>query len=415
VDKNNPGAPALRSDEASAICLADPGGKTPLDEEIRKVQQPVRDPPEKVEEWIGLGGLWVRKARISADPGFYVNVEACVNAALGVEPGHPAALGLRGLALMNGHKFTEARTVAEEILRKEPKDPVALGIQSDASLELGQFDEAAKAAKLLMDLRPGMASYSRVSYLRWLQGDTANAKILIREALKAGRNPRDPEPTAWTFVQAATIFWHEADYEGADAVFAEALKWVPDYLAALVGRARVALSQGQPQRAIEFLEQAYRRSPLPETAWLLGDARAMLNDQAGAEVAYQQVIKEGRRIDRLTLALFYAVKNRDLDEALRLIETERGVRNNIYVNDAHAWILYRLGRLAEAKAQSDRALQLGTREARLLYHAGAIRLAAGEPEGRALIEQALALNPEFDGTEASEARKLLDEHVTSAP
>ena len=34
---------------------------------------------------------------------------------------------LRGLALMNDHRFADARRVAEEILKAEPNDPIALG------------------------------------------------------------------------------------------------------------------------------------------------------------------------------------------------------------------------------------------------------------------------------------------------
>src|SRR5262249_54896755 len=154
-----------------------------------------------------------------------------------------------------------------------------------------------------------------------LKGDTRNAKLLIRDALM-DRSARDPEPAAWTFVEAATIFWHQADYEGADAVYAEALKWVPDYPSALVGRGRVAIARSDPARAVAYLEKAYGMRPLPETAWLLGDARQMLGDAAAAREAYERVVRQGRRGDKLTLALFYATKNRDQDEALRLIEEE---------------------------------------------------------------------------------------------
>jgi tetratricopeptide (TPR) repeat protein len=258
-----------------------------------------------------------------------------------------------------------------------------------------------------MDLRPNMASYSRASYFRWLQGDRPNAKQFIRDALAAGKDPRDPEPTAWTFVQAGMLLWHEADYDGADAVFAEALKWVPDYPAALAGRGRVALSQGNSGRAVEYLEKAYRLNPLPETAWLLGDAQAALGNTASAHTAYEHVVQEGRKIDRLTLALFYATKDREHAEALRLIEAERATRGGIYLDDTYAWILYRMGKIAEARKVSDAALRLGTQDARLLYHAGAIRVAAGDPDGHTLIEQALTLNPHFDWTGAAEARTFV--------
>lgn len=155
---------------------------------------------------------------------------------------------------------------------------------------------------------------------------------------------------------------------------------------------------------------AYLINPLPETAWLLGDAREMLGDSVGAHAEYERVIQTGKRSDRLTLALFYATKDREHEEALRLIEAERGVRGGIYIDDTYAWALYRAGRIAEARRASDQALRLGTRDARLLYHAGAIWIATGDPIGRQLVQKALALNPKFDLTGATEATKLLNSH-----
>ncbi len=397
------------SDQAGVLCLADPVGNTPLDTDIRKQQAQVKMFAGQAQYWLQTGRGWVRKARITTDPGFYLNVDACVETALKIEPNRPDALALRGLALMNGHQFGEAKALAAGILQKEPQNLVALGILSDAQLELGEFEDAAYTAQRLMDYRPDMASYARASYLRWLQGDAEAAKVLIRQALLAGRDVKDPEPTAWTFVEAGMLFWQEGDYEGADAVFEEALKWVPDYPAAWVGRGRAALSLGQAERAVTYLENAYRRYPLPETAWLLGDARLMTGDSEGAEREYQRVIRDGKRMDRLTLALFYAVKNRSIEEALYLLEAERKIRHSIYVDDAAAWILYRLGRYPEAKQASDQALRLGTRDARLLYHAGAIHYAMGKVKsGRKQIREALKLNPKFDSTAVAEAQLILD-------
>ena len=401
-------ARSSRSDEAREICLAEPSDGSPLDEAIRQYQGQARKLPTKPEQWLLVGRGWVRKARASSDPGFYINVRGCADEALHVDPGNIAALNLSALTLMNDHRFGEARKVAEETLTKQPTDTIALGTLSDSLLELGRFDEASATAQRMVDLRPDMASYSRAAYFRWLEGDGANAKLFMRYALN-GRDMHDPEPAAWTFVQAATIYWNEGDYEGADSVFAEALTWMPDYPSALTGRARVALSRGQPKKAIEYLEKAHRINPLPETAWLLGDARDMLGDAAGARTEYDRVVRDGRKIDRLTLALFYATKNREADEAVRLIEAERAVRGGIYVDDAYAWALYRTGRIAEARAASDRALRLHTRDARLLYHAGVIRLAGGEPQGRDLVRQALQLNPTFDWTAAAEAERMLDD------
>lgn len=398
---------SVLTSESGLLCLADPYGTQPLESEIRTAQELIRRMPQQPEHWTRAGHAWVQKARLSADPGFYINVTGCVEGALHTDPGNLTARNLRGLVLLNNHRFAEAQREVEGILQEEPRDLLALGTLSDALLELGKYDEAVEATQRLMDLRPGMASYSRASHFRWLYGDRQNAKEFIQQALAAGKDRRNPEPTAWTFVQAGMLLWHDADYDGADAVFAEALQWVPDYPAALVGRGRVALSQSDPARASEYLEKAYRLHPLPETAWLLGDARAALGDESGSRAAYEHVVQDGRKIDSFTLALFYATKNQAPEEALRLIERERTTRGGIYLDDTYAWVLYRMGKITEARKLSDEALRLGTPDAQLLYHAGAIRLAAGDPNGHKLIEQALALNPHFDWTGAAEAHAVV--------
>lgn len=389
------------------LCLADPGADGSEGRRLHAALDQARKRGSP-DDWVRLGNEWVRKARLTSDSAFYVNVSACATTALELEADSLPALGLRGQALMNDHKFEEARALAARILELDPEDVAALGLLSDALLELGRYDEAADAAQRQMRARPGMAAHVRGSYLRWLRGDTRRAKLLIRDAL-VDRDASDPEPAAWTFVEAGTIYWQEADYAGADSIYAEALRWIPDYPGALVGRARVALARKDPASAIPWLEKAYAERPLAETAWLLGDARAMAGDAAGAERAYAEVVGHGRRGEGLILAAFYAAKNREIEEALRLIEAERRSRGGVYVEDVYAWALYRAGKIAEARQASDRALRLGTRDARLLYHAGAIRIAAGEAaRGRDLVRQALALNPAFDCTGAAEARSLLE-------
>lgn len=395
------------SDEAREICLGGASGTAAIDGAIRASQARARALPTRPESWVRVGWDWVRKARLSADPGFYVNVASCADEALRLSPDDTGALALRGVVSMNDHRFDDARREAERLLAVDPRNSIALGTLSDALLELGRFDEAVAAAQRSADVKPGSAAYARASYLRWLTGDREGAKRFIRTALE-GRDRRDPEPAAWAFVEAAKIFWHEADYAGADAVLAEALAWVPDYPPALVVRARVALGRDDPDRAIAYLERAYRTQPLPETAWLLADARAMRGDVDGAAAERRRVVEAGRRSDRLTLALFYATRNESIDEALRLIEEERAGRGGVYVDDTYAWVLYRAGRLDDARRASESAMRLGTPDARILYHGGAIRIAAGDPGGRALVEKALGLNPRFDATGAAEAHALLD-------
>ncbi len=124
--------PRSSADESRDICLADPGAGSPIDEAIRHAQGQARKLPIEPHSWTLVGQGWVRKARVTADPGFYVSVRSCADAALAVAADNRPALQLRGLALMNDHRFAEARTVAEQILKQEPNDTMALGYGSRA-------------------------------------------------------------------------------------------------------------------------------------------------------------------------------------------------------------------------------------------------------------------------------------------
>ncbi|AUX25940.1 hypothetical protein SOCEGT47_064930 [Sorangium cellulosum] len=394
-------------DAARRLALAAPAGAGAIDREIQALSRRLERAPGGPDLWSALGHAWIRKARASGDPSLYRNAGACADVALALAEDHRAALNLRGLALLHDQRLAEARDAAEQVLSRDGGDVVALGTLSDASLELGLFQAAAEAAQRMVDLRPGLPSYARAARLRWLQGDAAGARQLFHLARRAG-DPREPEALAWTLAQAATVSWHEGDYEAADRGFAQALAAQGEYAPALAGRARVALARGAWGRAVELLERASRRSPDAEIAWLLGDARAAAGDPAGAAEAYARVVASGRRADRRTLALYYATKGLERDEAVRLAAAERAVRGDIYTEDACAWALYRAGELTEARAASDRALALGTRDARLLYHAGAIRIALGaRKEGERLVRAALDLNPRFDMTGAAEAERIL--------
>lgn len=398
-------SPAPR--ESQAICLADVDGSASVDRDLAHAQATARQRPDRADGWLLVGRGWVRKARLGADPGFYVNVDACASEALHAQPDYVPALELRSLVLMNNHEFEAARALAAQVLARAPDSVIAEGTLSDALLELGRYPEAARATQAQMSLHPGMAANTRAAHLNWLKGDIRSARLFIRDAL-LDRNAADPEAAAWTFVEAGTMYWQQGDYDGADAIFAEALRWLPAYPAALVGRGRVALAKGQAQPAIAFLADAEHRHPLVETAWLLGDAYTLAGDDARAQGAYAEAERQGRRGDKFTLALFFASKNRNADEALRLLEEERRNRGGVYVDDAYAWALYRAGRLPEAQRASAQALRLGTRDARLLFHAGAIELALGDKaRGRKLVTEALAMNPRFDISGAAEARRLL--------
>jgi tetratricopeptide (TPR) repeat protein len=398
------------------FAFADPKGTLPLDKLIRKRQDSVKKHPQKVDLWILLGRAWVMKARSSGDAGFYINAQACATLALQREPRNPLALTLQGLALINNHEFEKARDLANDILQRHPEDQLALAILSDAQLELGRYKEALDAAQKMMNYKPNLPSYSRMSYLAWLSGRTTDAKELMRKAIDAGRSSRDREPGTWALLQAALYFWHEGDYEGALAGTQMALRYFPDYAPALVTHSRVLLSLQRYKEAAQTLTLAMSRSPQAQTAMFLGDAYSALQQTTDALQAYKKAETLARQTDLRTLALLLANQNRQLTGALDAAKAEYSKRQDIYTLDAYAWVLHRTGQSLRARQLIEQAMHLNTPDALLWYHAGLIYLACGNTQkGRSFLLRAQKQHPHLDPFLSRETSRALRSFPSNPP
>jgi tetratricopeptide (TPR) repeat protein len=110
------------------------------------------------------------------------------------------------------------------------------------------------------------------------------------------------------------------------------------------------------------------------------------------------------------MAQFLADHHRDLEEALRMAETEYKTRPTVYGADTLAWCYYKNGRIPEARKYSSKALSQNTPEAMFLYHRGLILAKAGEiGEARKALYQALSQNPYFEPLGAVAAMKMVQE------
>lgn len=410
---------APRREGPLALALAKANGTAAVDVEIQRLQAALEarklDPSS--DYWTVLGRAWIRKARETQDPGYFQNAAAVARVILDADQASVLGLGLRAQVELNRHDFREARDTASAILSRKDDDLVALGVLADATLELGEVEESEKAVQRMLSLKPNLASYIRASYLKWLRHDSKGAKEAARLAIDAGNDRSDPEPLAWTLVQAAMIFWQQGDVDGAEAGFAKALGTFADFPPALVGKGRVALARGDGKLAVSYLEKAYRLSPLADTAWALVDAQTMAGDLDSAKKTQATLEKTGKLADPRTLGVFWATRKEHTEEALTLLTEERKHRGDLATLDGLAWALHRAGRDKEALVESDRARRLGTIEAPLLFHAGAIRLALGgahTAEGKKLLREASALRRALDPSSAAELATLLGETPSPA-
>jgi tetratricopeptide (TPR) repeat protein len=361
----------------------------------------------KADALVLRGRAWVQKARNTGDPGFYLHADACAKLALEAQPELAAALNLRALALLNDHKFVEAKALAEAMLARDRDDVGAWATLSDALLELGDVDAASRAAQEMMDRKPSLPSYARASYLLWLKGDVDGALQASAWAFDAGQHQKDHEPVAWVLTDAANIFWHKGDVDGALKGYDMALVEKDDFAPALVGKARALLAKGDARLALSLAERALAVAPSVDAAWTLAHAHAALGDAARARDAIERAIAVGRAGDKRMLAVLLATLNRDLDEARRALDEDTAARGGIYVDDAEALLALREGDLEGAKTASQRALALGTPDPRLSLHRGMILWKSGDASGKLLVERALADGAKHDPAMVALAREVL--------
>jgi tetratricopeptide (TPR) repeat protein len=386
--------------------------KTPGDRLVAAAQSLIDREPAGARGYAMLAAAYMQKARETGDFSLNAKAEEALARAEQFEPDNYDALKLRAKLLLTYHRFAEASEVAKRARERNPRDHDNYGAMTDALVELGDYDGAVAAAQTMVDLRPDTASYSRVSYLRELHGDSKGAVEVMRMAVEAA-SPKDPEGVAWCRVHLGDLLAREGRQAEAEREYDHALYVFPDYHVALAAKARARLAAGDTDAAVKFYQRAIERVPLPDYAAALGDLYTKLGRAEDARRQYELVEfveRTGAQGGTYTrqLAMFWADHDTRLDDALSVARSERASRSDIYTADLLAWCLYKKGEFAAAKAAMSEALRLGTRDPRLLFHAGMIADASGDRAGGAkYLRQALALNPSFDVLQADVARRAL--------
>ncbi len=385
----------------------------PSDRQLRVIQNAIESAPADPKGYNSLCAAYMKKARETGDFGFNARAEAALNRSfeLNSSADNYDAFRLKAMLLLAYHRFGEALEAARRAQEIQPRDPQNYGAITDALVELGDYPAAFKAAQTMMDIKPSTSSYSRVSYLRELQGDTKGAIESMRAAAEAAG---DSETAAWCRVHLGDLLINSGKAVAADHELDNALRIFPDYYLALAGKARARLAAGDTDSAIKYYKQAQERVPLPETAIALGDIYAKLGrtDEAKKQYDLVEFIERAGSTESKTysrsIALFWADHDIKLDEALTIAKREREVRSDIFTSDTLAWCLFKKGQLPEAKTAMDEALRLGTRDARLFYHAGMIEQALGNRRAAVKhLQLALKINPSFDILQADTARQTL--------
>ncbi len=385
---------------------------SPTNREIEEAQKLINKNPNVSKGYNSLAVAYIQSARETGDFSLNSKAETAVELALKLEPDNPIAQKIKTSLMLTFHRFDEALEAATRMQAKYPQDAFIYGVLTDANVELGNYKEAIDAVQKMVDLRPNMESYARVSHVRSLHGNSDGAIEAMRTAAKIA-DPMNKEPQAWCLVRLGDEFFKIGNYAEAEKQYDTALNVFPNYHFALAGKGRARAAQNDFESAVKFLTESNNRVPNVEDVIYLGDVYSKIGKQDKANKQYelaQFIEQQSGNLDQRRLALLWADRDMKLDEALSVAAREHAARKDIFTADIYAWCLYKKGQFQEAKSAITEAMRLKTKDARIFYHAGMIEKSLGNKKAAAdYLRKALQINPAFDVLQAEKAKTALQE------
>jgi tetratricopeptide (TPR) repeat protein len=392
-----------------------PSGSRIRDLDIEFYRARVARDPRSARDFTQLAGLYLQRARETADNEDLVRAEQTARHSLSLRRGrNDEAAGVLASSLLAQHRFTDALEIARSLLAADSTSIAARGLVAETELELGRYDEAGRQFGRLASYQGDLGVAPRLARWAELRGRPEEARRLLRVARDAARRrhgmPR--EQVAWFHLRLGDLALRAGKLAEAERELEAGLEILPGDYRLLGALARLHADRHDWRRAADAGELAVSRALDPATLGVLHDAWAALGDTAKAEEYYRAmavaVLRQPGPYHR-AWSLFLLDHDREVPRVLGNVESELGTRRDIYGYDLLAWALHKSGRDAEARAPMSRALSLGTRDAMLYFHAGMIDHSLGDTaSARVRLETALAINPSWHPSQPAEAHAVLD-------
>jgi len=228
-------------------------------------------------------------------------------------------------------------------------------------------------------LRPGVAAFTRASYVFELRGQVPRARSALDLALQH---------------------------------FHAGLQADPRDFASLAGQAKAEAALGQLGRALVDYRAVVSAVPQPQYVLELGELeQSQHNPDAARQYALFRTEEQLFTANGVTLdtePTLFEADHGDPAAALRYAAAGWRVRPFLEMADAYSWAEYVNGHYPAALGWADKAAATGWRNALFLFHRGMIEKALGRSAAASTdLHAALTLNPHFNPLQAPVAQHAL--------
>jgi tetratricopeptide (TPR) repeat protein len=362
----------------ATLCAASGFAATPAETAIQQAMRNIAKQPDHYPYYSTLAMAYARRARETSDTQFYVKAEEQLKKSFALEPDNFDGLKVEAWLQLGRHEFGRALETATKLNKISPDDGAVYGYLVDANVELGNYKDAVAAAQWLLDLKPGnVAGLVRAGYLRELHGNLSGALELMQMAYDSTAYS-ETEDRAWLLTQMAHLALVSGDLAKAETFATGALDVFPDYHYALAALAQVRIAQTRYQDAVMLLRKRYTAAPHAENLYALAEAQEQAGQKEDAEQSFRtferQSLAESGLADNSNheLILYYTDHAGKAAKALEIARREAERRHDVFTLDTYAWALAAGGDYQQANVEMQKALAVGVKDPRLLFHAATI-------------------------------------------
>ncbi len=356
---------------------------SPTERQIAQLLVATRTTPANAVAWTNLGIAYTTRAYETGDSSFYPLAESAFARATKLTPRSSELFAGQATLALARHRFSEARSLALRSLALNSTSFDGLVALVDANIELGRYAEAETQVETLINQRPGVASLSRLSYIRQLRGDLRGAEAAMRSAVSSTVEGSFDRSVAVGYLGEVLLEAGKGD--AAKRSFRSALAINPSSTVAGIGLASIYAEQADWKAARSVMNLLAERVPSPGVFGFQADIARASGDRPGqieSEQLLDATVKlyeaNGAVVDS-ELALLLAEQGpASSATAVRVARQAYAERQTVFTADAMAWALLQSGKAQEALIYANQAVAQQPSVASVRWHAAAVLSANGD-------------------------------------